>query len=255
MSSRRKVEILGVGFDSMTMRDLIRQVQEAIEMRAQMVLAFSNPEFVLRAQSDGRLREYLNGVATLNLPDGVGVVWASRLLRTPLIERVTGTDFVPELVELAAARGYRIYFLGGKPGVAERAAKRLNEQVGAEAVVGVKHGYFPEKDSLTLVEEINSVAPDVLMVCLGNPRQEKWIAQHLPLLKATVVFGNGGALDFWSGAVRRAPMFMQKVGLEWLYRLIQDRSLGRIRRQAKLPLFAIRACAQALNRAMAFGRE
>lgn len=226
--------IAGIRFDNFSMTDLIVRVQHAITHQSSEVIAFSNPEFVIESRGNDFLHMYLNNYATVNVADGVGVVWAAKLLGTPLKERVTGTDFVRDMIKLSVEQDYRVYFLGGKPGVAKQAKSFLAKIHGKDVVVGCRDGYFSEADSAKIVEEINVCAPHIVMVCLGNPKQEAWIFKHRSKLKANVVFGNGGALDFWSGSAKRAPDVIRRIGLEWLFRLGQDFTYVRIRRQLKL---------------------
>lgn len=236
-ASGGRVSILGVQFDNLTMRGLVDAVDAALMDGGRRVLALSNPEFLVAANNNPFLRRYLNEIVDINVADGVGVLWAANLYGMPLRERVTGTDFVPELYKLAVARGYRIFFLGGKPGVAERARNTLRTRYGVDVVAGCRDGYFGEAQESSIVREINDSGADALMVCLGNPKQEEWIARHLDELAPRVVFGNGGALDFWAGEVKRAPRWVQSMGMEWLYRLGQDLTWTRLRRQSRLFTF------------------
>lgn len=232
-----RVSVLGVQFDNLSMRELVDAVDSALLGDGRRVLALSNPEFLVAANANSFLKNYLNKVVDINVADGVGVLWAAKLYGRPLRERVTGTDFVPELYKLAVARGYRVFLLGGKPGVAERARNFLVERFGGDAVAGCRDGYFGEAEEPSVVKQINDSGADALMVCLGNPKQEEWIARHLDELAPRVVFGNGGALDFWAGEVKRAPRWVQSMGMEWLYRLGQDFTWTRLRRQSKLVTF------------------
>lgn len=172
-----------------------------------------------------------------NMADGMGVVWASILLGDRIKERVTGTDFVKELVKFSAENGFRLFFYGGKPGVAEEAKANLEKEFPGAQIVGISDGYRRDYDGL--IAEINACEPHFVMVCLGNPFQEEWISKYFNKLKTNVVFGNGGALDFHSGKVKRAPVFIQNMGFEWLFRLFQDLSASRIRRQFRLFYFII----------------
>lgn len=229
-----RVEVLGVEFDAMTLEQLRSAVGEDVRRGDRFLLAFSNPEFLVEARHNEPLGRYLRSVR-YNLADGVGVVWAARRLGTPLPERVTGTDWMYAMAELCRAEGHSLYLLGGRPGVAEEARIRLQEAFPGLKVVGTRDGYF--EDSAAVVNAINAVRPTFLMVCLGNPRQERWITENAQRLEAQVVFGNGGALDFASGRVTRAPALMRKLSLEWLHRLMKDFTWARIKRQSRLALF------------------
>ena len=177
-----------------------------------------NPEIIWMAKNDPDFCDVLNN-AGLRLADGIGVVIASRMLKKPLPERVAGYDFLQELLKL----GRKTFFFGGKPGVAESAAK------GRGNVVGTHHGYFVEEESEDIIKKINDSGAEILVVCLGAPRQEKWIAQYREQLSPTIAIGAGGALDVMAGNVKRAPRWMQKCGLEWLYRALSDpKRIGRL---------------------------
>lgn len=232
-----RVTVLGVEFDNFTMPDLIKEVECTLDSGDRCVLALSNPEFLVTAHESLFLKSYLNDKVDINVADGVGVLLAAKLGGSPLRERVTGTDFVPALYKLAVARGYKIFFLGGRPGVANRAREILAERFGGDCVAGCRDGYFQEDDEQAVVQQVNESGAEVLMVCLGNPKQEQWIARNLSALGPRVVFGNGGALDFWAGEVKRAPEWVQGLGMEWLYRLGQDFTLARLKRQSRLIKF------------------
>lgn len=223
--------LLGVRFDALTMDGLIASIDADLSHDRRITLAFSNPEFVVEARRNEFLRDYLNRT-NYNLADGIGVVAASRLLGKGLPERVTGTDFVYRMAELCARQSHSLFLFGGRQGVALEAKQKLEETYPGIRIVGAIDGYQTDLDAV--VAEVNRAKPTFLMVCLGNPIQERWISRHRDALDAKVVFGNGGALDFCSGRAKRAPAWMQKLGLEWLYRLKTDFSARRIRRQAKL---------------------
>lgn len=248
MGQDNVVDVLGVRFHNLSMKEVIDRVDDVVSKDQVAVFAFSNPEFVLEAGKSEFLKRYLNEYVQVNVADGIGVVWASRIFGTPLKERVTGTDFVPALYDLAVRKKYKIFFLGGRPGVAKTAKEHLAGIFGCDVVVGEMHGYFGEEDVLGIIDQINESEPDILMVCLGNPRQERWIFDNRDKLNVKLLFGNGGALDFWSGAVRRAPLLLQKFGLEWLFRLGQDFSLPRIKRQLSLVSFVAKVAIHSFRR-------
>ena len=194
-------------------------------------IAFSNSEFVLEARRNGPLRRYLNG-CDLNLVDGIGVVYALRLvagIRRP--RRLSGTVFVATMCEEAAIAGSRVFLFGSRPGVADRAALGLQRRAPGLQVCGTADGFEGARDVLAQIRE---TAPDVLVVCLGNPLQERWIEDHIGELEVKLVWGAGGALDFYSGDVPLAPDLVQRAGLEWLFRLVTNFSIARLRRQLRL---------------------
>ena len=195
-----------------------------------------NPEIVNLARQREDYRQVLNG-AGLVLPDGIGVVYAARLLGRSLKGRCPGIDFAGKLMERMARKGQRLYLLGAKPGVAEEAGRRILESHPNIVLCGTHDGYF--KDSDPVAREVAQAQPDLLFVCLGAPKQEKWISRFGLITGAKLAIGLGGALDVFAGNVERAPEKWQKAGLEWAYRLKKEPK--RIGRMAKLPLVLVKA--------------
>lgn len=231
-------QVAGTRFDALQCEQVMQVVMEAVTRRRRLRLSFANAEFVIEGEKTEWLRRYLDD-CDLVLADGHSIVTASRLAdkATALPERVTGTDFVDALGRASAAQGLRLAFAGGAPGIAQLAADRLVARFPGAQVVACLNGYDELADEAHVIHRLNTAQPDVLMVCLGNPRQEAWIEKHQDALTVPVIFGNGGALDFAAGKVQRAPRWMQRLGLEWVFRLFQDPSLSRVRRQARLPVF------------------
>lgn len=227
-----KVNILGILVDNLSMAEIAGRVVEAVSNRRLLRIVTANPEMIYTAAKDDNLKEMINS-ADLVTPDGVGVVWAARYLGNPVKERVTGIDLAQALFPLAAAQGWRVFLLGGKPGVTELAAAKIAARYPG-IVLKFAHGYFRDGEENALLEEIKGFPTDLLLVGLGAPRQEHWISRHPGL--ATVSMGVGGTFDVLSGNVKRAPEALQAWHLEWLYRLGQEPS--RWRRQLVLPLFA-----------------
>jgi N-acetylglucosaminyldiphosphoundecaprenol N-acetyl-beta-D-mannosaminyltransferase len=230
--------VAGTRFDALQCDEVMHTVLDAVARRRRLRLSFANAEFVIEGEKREWLRRYLDD-CDLVLADGNSIVTASRMARpdAALPARVTGTDFVEALGRASAAQGVRLAFVGGAPGVAQGAADRLTARFPGAQVVVCLNGYEELADTERAIARINAATPDVLMVCLGNPRQEAWIERHQDALTVPVIFGNGGALDFAAGRVQRAPYWMQRMGLEWTYRLLQDPSMTRFRRQARLPYF------------------
>lgn len=229
--------ILDVSFHDLKFYDFVDIILHHILSKKKISIALSNPEFLLEARANSDLFRYLNSV-TFNVADGIGVLWASNLLwKKPLTERITGTDFLPELLKMGYKKNITYFFLGGKPGVADRAAYNFKNLLGKDIVIHTFHGYFDSTQEEDIVERINLLSPDVLMVCLGNPKQELFISRNYDKLKVRLIFGNGGALDFWANEVKRAPKWMQDNGLEWAFRLYQDPSKERFKRQIRLVKF------------------
>jgi exopolysaccharide biosynthesis WecB/TagA/CpsF family protein len=195
-----------------------------------------NPEFIMIAQHDVNFRNILQR-ADLCVPDGVGLLWAARHLGHRLPERVTGSDGVPMIAERAARAGWRLFFLGAAPGVADQAAAILCERYPGLQIVGAYSGSPAPEAEDAIVERVNASGADILFVAYGAPEQDKWIARNSPRLRVRMAMGVGGAFDFIAGLLPRAPMWMRRLGLEWLFRLyLQPRRLGRMMR---LPRFVL----------------
>ena len=224
-----RADVLGVGFDGLTMDESAERVLSLAESGRSAYVCTPNPEIVWAAQKDAGLRDALAG-ADMTLPDGMGVVWAARQLGTPVPERVTGCDLMIRLLETFSDS---VYLLGGKPGVAERAAEVIRERWPAVTVTGTHDGYFD--DPAPILAELSATAPRLIFVGLGSPKQELFMARAKKALPPGVMIGVGGSLDVLAGDVPRAPAFWRRHNIEWLYRLL--RQPGRIGRQLRLPLF------------------
>lgn len=195
----------------------------------------ANPEILFAARTDPELAAILEG-ADLVVADGVGVVWAARRLGRPVPGRVPGIDLMHRLLARSAARGRRVFFLGARPGVAERAAAAAREGCPGLEVAGVHHGYFGPEEEAAVAAAVRAARPDLLFTGMGAPRDQKWVWRHREALGPVVAVGVGGSFDVLAGAARRAPRWMQHLGLEWLYRLARQPS--RWRRMLALPRFA-----------------
>ena len=231
-----RTEILGVGFDDLTLDEAAGAAAGMIEEGGFHYVVTPNPELVDRARREEPFRQALNG-ADLVLPDGIGVVYAAKLLGRPLKGRCPGIDFAGKLMERMAKTGLRLYLLGAKPGVAETAAARLEAKYPGLIICGTHDGYF--KEDAPVVEAVRAAEADVVFVCLGAPKQEYWMVKNGPATGARLMAGLGGSLDVFAGVVERAPESWQRLGLEWLYRLTKEPK--RIGRMARLPLFLLSA--------------
>ncbi len=231
-----KINILGVQFDNLT-RPEARQAGEALLRSPAFHYAVTpNPEFLLAADKDLEFQKILNQ-ADLVLPDGIGVVYSAKILGTPLKGRVAGFDFACDMLDVLDRMGGRLYLLGATPGGAEEAGRRILETHPNLVLCGTHDGYF--KDTDPVAREVAQARPDLLFVCLGAPKQEKWIARFGALTGAKLAIGLGGCLDVFAGNVERAPEGWQKAGMEWAYRLLKEpRRAGRM---AKLPLVLVKA--------------
>lgn len=232
-----RVNILGVDVDAVTMAEAVDVVRRAMDTRAGVMVATANAEMLMRATHDEELRRILNASA-LVVPDGAGTVWAARHLGHAMPERVAGYDLAQELLRCAPAEGRRVYFFGSAPGVAEKAKAKAEQLYPGIEIVGVRNGFFSPADNAAIIAEIRAARPDLLLVALGVPKQEKWIAAHLAALDVPVAIGVGGTLDVMAGVMKRAPYWMQKAKLEWLFRgLMQPKRAGRL---LALPKFVLK---------------
>ena len=234
--NRIQVNILGIRVDAITMTEALNRVETFIRERQTRLVATANAEMVMLAQEDKLLSGILNS-ADLVLADGAGVVWAAKRLGEGVPERVAGFDLTQELLARAAISGYRIFWLGAAPGIAETAAQKASQHYPGLITVGIHDGYFAPEDR-TITQMVQEARPDILLCALGVPKQEKWLREHLAQLQVPVSIGIGGTFDVMAGKVKRAPVWMQRAGLEWSYRLIRQPS--RLIRMLALPKFALR---------------
>lgn len=237
-----KLDIMGLQFDNVTMDEASARAEQILAGKKTCYAVTPNAEIAYEALYDETLRALING-ADLVLPDGAGVVLASKLLKTPLKQKVAGVDFADRLLSILEKTGGGLFLLGSKPGVAELAAQKMTEKHPKLYICGMNDGYF--KDEAPVIEKINAAKPDVLFVCLGAPKQELWMAKMSGKLPVGLMVGLGGSLDVFAGTVKRAPEAWQKLDLEWLYRLLKEPR--RIGRMMKLPLFVIEAAGERLR--------
>lgn len=240
-----RTSVLGVPIQLLRRSEAVALIAGWLKERGTHLVFTPNAEIIARAQTHPALKDALSG-ADLTVADGIGVVWAARLLGKPAPERIPGIDLLQDLLALAAQEGYGVFFLGGRPGVAEEAARRLQERWPALRVVGTRHGYFSAAEEPEILAEIKAAAPHILVVALGAPKQELWLTRHRQELPGCVALGVGGSLDVLAGRVRRAPATFRRLGLEWLYRLLAQPS--RLGRAALLPRFVLAVLREALAR-------
>ena len=236
----KQVEILGVNVNSLTMAQAVEAVQQFIAEKKVALVATANAEMLMRSTQDEELKDILNQ-ADLVVPDGAGTVWAAGHLGEPMPERVAGFDLAQELMREAPARGDRIYFFGSAPGVADKAKAKAEELYPGIQVVGTRNGFFTEADEPGIIAEIKAARPDILLAALGVPKQEKWLKKHMQELQVPVSIGVGGTLDVMAGVMERAPLWMQKATLEWLFRGLKQPS--RAGRLLALPKFVLKVVA------------
>ncbi|HBV96285.1 MAG: N-acetylmannosaminyltransferase [Peptococcaceae bacterium BICA1-7] len=229
-----RIKLLGAFIDGLTLDQFTERIAFFIERCRSCFIITLNPELLYRSQRERSLMDIVNR-ADLVTADGVGIVWASRTAGQPVPERVTGIDLMMRLLQSAASHGWRVFFLGSYPGVAESASKRAVELFPGLQVAGSYHGFFSQEQNCQVVELIVGSKTQLLLVALGAPLQEKWIAANLSSLGNIAAVGVGGSLDVLSGNVRRAPRWMVRTNLEWLGRLLMEPS--RWKRMLVLPKF------------------
>jgi len=229
-----KIEIVGIKIDNVDMDEAADILAGYLDLDSCSAVFTPNSEILLEAVTDRELEGVLNS-GQLVVPDGIGVVIASRFYGTPVKERVAGMDLMMRLMDTANSQGRSIYLLGGKEGVAEDAAINLTERYSGLKISGTRNGYFEKDEEEKIINEINNSNADILLAALGAPKQEKFIYNYRNKLKVKIAMGVGGSLDVLGGRVKRAPEFYQKAGLEWLYRLVKEPR--RIVRVIRIPKF------------------
>lgn len=231
-----KYKILGTSFHVVTLNEAVKRIVSFLEKDKKSIVVTPNPEIVMQVKKDESLKKIINS-ADLSVADGIGIVLASKLLKGKIKERVAGYDLLQALFLKLKETDKTFYFLGGEQDVAENAAKKMRKKHKGLNVLGHHSGFFDASEEMTLLNEINTLSPDILLVGLGAPKQEKWIYANMDKINAKVFIGVGGSFDVMSGRARRAPIFFQKLGLEWLYRLFKEPK--RIKRMIQLPLFLL----------------
>ncbi len=233
-----KVNILGVKVDKVNTEQASDKIIEYIQNGDMGKSVFTpNSEIIMMAYRDKEFCNLLNSSDILTA-DGIGVVYASKIVKNPIFERAAGFDIACRSLEKLSDIGGTLYLFGSKPGVAEQAGKNITAKYPGVKIVGCSDGYFDEAKEQTIIKNIQKSRPDLLFVCLGAPKQEKWINEHKNEINAKVCMGIGGSLDVFAGNVKRAPEFYTKHGIEWLYRLAKQPS--RFVRMLDLPRFGFK---------------
>lgn len=230
-----KVNILGVNIDNVTMKQAVDKVLKMTDSVGAKMVFTPNSEIIEMATKDKELFKILNE-ADLLTPDGIGVIYASKIIGKPLKEKVAGCELAENIFKKVSDTNKTLFFLGGKPGVAQTAYENLIKKYKNLKIVGTNDGYFTNDDEI--IEKISQKSPDILFVCLGVPKQEKWIYKNKGKLNCKVLMGLGGSLDLFAGKAKRAPDIFIRLGLEWFYRLICEPT--RYKRMARLPIFALK---------------
>lgn len=231
-----KVNILGVDVDMVTIAEAAEKIYSFLSEDKMHSVYTPNSEIIMMAYKDAEFAGILNKSELLTA-DGIGVVYASRILKKPLAERAAGYDIARCVLDKIAGTEYKLFLFGGKPGVAEEAKAKLEQEYNGINIVGCRNGYFKAEEEQGIIDEINASGADIVFVCLGAPMQEKFIDRNRDKLKVKVAMGIGGSLDVFAGKVERAPEFWCKTGLEWFYRLMKEPK--RIGRMMALPKFGL----------------
>ncbi len=236
----KRIDILGVGFDAFTKEQALQHAQALMQSGRGGIVVTPNPEIVELCRADAAVMALINS-ADLVLADGVGITMAAKKLGTPLPERLPGIEFASALCSALAARGGRLFLLGAAPGVASLAGEKLQAAHPGLVIAGSRDGFFSAEEEEAVAIEVQKSAADAVFVCLGAPKQERFMHAHRARLAPALLLGLGGSLDVFSGTVKRAPAVFSKLGLEWFYRLCKNPS--RLKRMMKLPAFlrAVRA--------------
>ena len=216
-----RICVAGCPVDKLSLEEAVKELCYRLELRIRTHVVFVNAAKVVRCRQHPALRDVLER-ADLLLADGVPVVWASRLLGVPLPGRVNGTDLMERMLRAAAERGYRVYLLGARREVVTRTVVEIERRYPGVQVVGFHHGYFQESEEEILAREINASGADLILLGMSTPHKEFWGDRNLPRLGVAVCQGVGGSFDVLAGVVGRAPVWMQRSGLEWFYRLLQE---------------------------------
>lgn len=233
---KEKEQYLGVSVSPLTYEEIIDDIQKRIDAGKTSTVIAVNPEKVMAANRDPLVKELINE-STYQIPDGIGMIIASKLKGGKIRERVTGVDMMGRLLRFAADKGYGVFLYGAKEEVVSKAKENLERQIPGLIISGYENGYVQDQEAL--IQKINDSKAVLLFVALGSPKQELWIREHMNELKHVKVFqGVGGSFDVYSGMVKRAPAFFRKAGLEWLYRLIKEPK--RLKRQMALPKFVMK---------------
>ncbi len=229
-------KILGVPFNNVSPSEAVDKIINMLNSKGKSMVFTPNPEMVMRARQDKEFMEILNS-STMNIPDGIGIVYASRFTKDPIKERVAGYDTLLSVFDSIKDTDKTVYFFGAAPGIAQRAKAAIEERFPGIKIVGCADGYFDSEKEKTIIADINEKKPSLLLVGIGFPKQEKWIYKNIKDLNIKTAVGVGGCFDGWCGNVPRAPKFFVDHGLEWFYRLIKQPY--RIGRMMQLPLFML----------------
>lgn len=233
--NKKTVNILDIPFIQTTKHLLLQEILQMIKNREKRFIVTANPEIVMHAKKDPKYKEVIQS-ADFVIPDGIGIIIASKILRNPLYERIAGFDLMMDFLTIANDHSLKVYLLGAEDDIVKKAAEEIQRKYPNIQIVGYHHGYFDLADE-QIALNIRKTNPDFVFVALGFPRQEFWIHQYLHLFESGFFMGVGGSFDVIAGKTKRAPKIWQKLYLEWFYRLLQQPS--RWRRMLALPKFLL----------------
>ena len=236
---REKISILGVKIDNITLKesgDITKKLIENSNKSCEIIVA-PNTEFVMCAQKDKEFFDILKQ-AKLATPDSIGIIIGAKLQKKKFKERIPGQAYFREVIRRSEIEGWSSYILGGTEEVIEKAVANVKKDFPKVNIIGYHEGYFIKDSEEDVIKQINKLQPNVLFVAMGAPKQEKWIYKNKDKLKVDVAAGQGGTLDYEAGRIKRAPKFIQKIGMEWFWRLMLQPS--RIIRMRVLPIFLIK---------------
>ena len=236
---QERVRILGVDIDNVNLQETANITKKLIETsnKSCNLIVAPNVEFIMKAQKDKEFFDILK-TAKLATPDSIGVIIAGKLQKKPFKERIPGQAYLRKIFEVGEKEGWTFYLLGGKGEVPQKAKEHLESIYKKAKIVGYHEGFFENESEEQVIEEINRLKPNVLFVAMGAPRQEKWIYENRHKLKVDVAAGQGGTFDYEAGNIKRAPLWIQRCGIEWLWRLIKQPS--RIIRMRVLPIYLMK---------------
>jgi N-acetylglucosaminyldiphosphoundecaprenol N-acetyl-beta-D-mannosaminyltransferase len=215
------MKLLRCNFSNLTKEETIDKIVKSIDQNKKIVYMDINADKVVTIYKDPNMQKYVDEADIVN-PDGMAVFWASKFLGKPLKERIAGVDLFVELIKVSAEKGYRIYFLGAKQEVIELMIEKIRREYGDSVIGGYRNGYFSEEDEENICNEINKSNSQLLFLGITSPKKEYFIERNKDKLNVNFIMGVGGSFDVVSGKIKRAPLIMQKLGLEWLFRIYQE---------------------------------
>lgn len=241
---RETVKIFGVHIDELKKIEVLEKIKAFLKEDVTRTIYTPNTEIVMECRKNDKLKDILNR-GDIVIPDGIGLIYASKIKKKGLTERVTGCDVSLDILDIANTEGYSLFLLGGNPGVSEEASEKIKKNYPNIKLVGTHDGYFKgthtgnsgDSEELAVIDQIIKSKADILFVGLGAPKQELWIDENKDKLNCRIIIGNGGTIDILAERVNRAPEIYQRLGLEWLYRLSKDPR--RIKRQLVIPVFIL----------------